>query len=445
MKSQNKRNGQFIYSPRTAMSSILIKNGHIIDPVNGIDETINVFIKNGIIDKISKEVSYNLKPDIIIDATNLWVVPGLMDMHVHLREPGFEYKETIESGSYAAAAGGFTSIACMPNTNPVLDNESIIEYVINRAKTCPCRIYPIGSITKNLDGNEISPFALLQSKGAKAFSDDGKSVYKADIMFNALKLSKQLNVPILAHCEDQDLTNCSHLNEKSQSIKSGIQEIPAVSENVIVARDILLAESTGARLHICHISTEGSVALIRWAKDRGVNVSCETCPHYFAFADEVCHCSDTNKKMNPPLRSVKDRNAIIEGLSDGTIDVIASDHAPHSIQDKTLDFSKAPSGVIGMETMIGAAITFLINKKILSPKELVNKMSIIPNKILGLSGGSLTPQSIADVTIIDPKTKWKVNSSLFFSKSKNAIFDGMNLTGFARYTILGGKIVYERK
>jgi dihydroorotase len=368
-----------------------------------------------------------------------------MDMHVHLREPGYEYKETIETGSNAAAAGGFTSIACMPNTNPVLDNDSIIQYILDRGKTCPCRLYPVGSITKNLQGKEITPFATLQNSGVKAFSDDGKSVYRSDIMLNALKISKELDVPILAHCEDQDLVKYGHLNKGPGSSKMKIQCIPAVSEDVMVARDILLAEFTGARLHICHVSTEGSVALIRWAKGRGIHVSCETCPHYFVFIEDDSTSSNTNKKMNPPLKSEKDRNAIIEGLSDGTIDVIASDHAPHSIQDKNVDFRDAPFGVIGMETMVGAVITFLTEKQILSPKELVNKMSIMPNKILGLSGGSLTPQSNADITIIDPKTKWRVDSSLFFSKSKNAIFDGMDLTGFTRFTILGGRLVYERK
>ena len=450
MKSlKNKKSRQFIYSTHNPIQSILIKNGRVIDPINGIDEIINIYIKNGIIHAISKEASLDFNPERTIDASNMWVVPGLMDMHVHLREPGYEYKETIETGSCAAAAGGFTSIACMPNTNPVLDNKSIIQYVLNCGKACPCRIYPVGSITKKLRGIEISPFSVLQNAGVKAFSDDGKSVNKSDIMLNALLISKELNVPILAHCEDTDLAdkniNYVHFNKNSQSSKPIIQSMPAVSEGVMVARDILLAEFTGAHLHICHVSTEGSVALIRWAKDRGINVSCETCPHYFVFTDEDCASSDTNKKMNPPLRSENDRKAIIKGLSDGTIDVIASDHAPHSTQDKNVDFSKAPFGVIGMETMVGAVIAFLTNKQILSPKEFVNKMSIMPNKILGLSGGSLTPQSTADITIIDPKSKWKVDSSLFFSKSRNAIFDGMDLTGFARFTLLGGKLVYERK
>jgi dihydroorotase len=281
--------------------------------------------------------------------------------------------------------------------------------------------------------------------GARAFSDDGKSVYRSSMMRNAFSYSKSFNVPIMCHCEDPDLSNGGHMNESSVSTRLGIRGIPSISEEVIVARDIMLAEYLGARVHICHVSTAGSVQLIRWAKKRGAKVTCETCPHYFVFIDNDCSTYDTNMKMNPPLRTAKDRKAVLNGIKDGTIDIIVSDHAPHCAEEKDVEFDNAAFGVIGMETMLGAAITYLVKKKVISPTDLVNKMSVVPHRIFGLPGGSLAKGSIADITVIDPKTKWKVDPSTFFSKGRNSVFTGMELTGFARWTILEGKIVYERK
>ena len=440
-------NGQIIYpfEPKTPAKATLITNGKVIDPVNGIEAVLNVALMEGRILSVSKELPGGFTPDITIDAKGLWVVPGLMDLHVHLREPGREDKETIDTGTRAAAAGGFTGIACMPNTNPVLDEESKIRYVVQRGERCPCRIYPIGAITKNQEGEVLSPFAEMVRAGARAFSDDGKSVYRSSMMRNALTYSKSFNVPIVCHCEDPDLSAGGHMNESNVSTRLGLRGIPSIAEEVIVARDIMLAEYLGARVHICHVSTAGSVQLIRWAKKRGAQVTCETCPHYFVFIDEDCSTYNTNMKMNPPLRTAKDREAVINGLADGTIDIIVSDHAPHCTEEKDVEFDNAAFGVIGMETILGAAITYLVNKNVISPTDLINKMSVIPNRIFGLSGGSLSAGSVADVTIIDPKTKWKVDPSYFYSKARNCIFQGIELTGFARWTILEGKIVYERQ
>jgi len=441
-----KENGQTIFSidPESHPPALLIQNGRVIDPVNNVDENLTVAIQDGKILSVTKEAPAGFATDTVIDAAGMWVVPGLVDLHVHLREPGREDKETIKSGLQAAAAGGFTTVACMPNTNPVLDEESKIRYVVQRGEGCPCHVYPIGSITKNLDGEHLSPFGEMIRAGAKAFSDDGKSVYRSNIMRNALNYSKSFNVPILSHCEDPDLADKGHMNESNVSTRLGIRGIPSISEEVIVARDIMLAEYTEARLHICHVSTAGSVQLIRWAKKRGVQVTCETCPHYFVFTDEDLETYDTHKKMNPPLRTPYDKEAVVAGIEDGTIDIIVSDHAPHCAEEKDVEFNAAAFGVIGLETSLGAAITYLVKKEVISPSGLVEKMSVIPNRIFNLEGGSLSQNAVADVTIIDPDATWKVDPSYFYSKSRNNAFDGMELTGLARWTILGGKVVYER-
>ena len=442
-----KDNGRIVYpfEPESHHKTILITKGRVIDPVNNRDEVMNVACKDGTVVSVSKAGPKGFSADCTIDARGLWVVPGLVDLHVHLREPGREDKETIETGSQAAAAGGFTALVCMPNTSPALDDASKISYVVKHAERCPCRVYPAGTITKDLAGDTLSPFEEMIKAGARAVSDDGKSVYKSNIMRSAFERSKMLGIPILCHCEDSDLSGCGLMNEGAVSAKLGLRGIPSVSEDIIVARDILLAEYTGAKLHVCHVSTAGSVELIRRAKKRGVRVTAETCPHYIAFTEEACSTLDTNKKMNPPLKTTKDRKAVIRGLADGTIDVIASDHAPHRKQEKDASFQDAPFGVIGLETMVGAAITYLIDTGILSPAELIIKMSVNPNRVLGLKRGNLSAGSCADITLIDPKTKWKVDSTCFFSKSRNCVFEGMELSGLARYTIREGTIVYKKE
>lgn len=424
---------------------IMIKNGRVIDPANGIDDPRSVALAGGKVVAVARDLPSGFKPDVTIDAAGLWVTPGLMDMHVHLREPGSEDKETIATGTQAAAAGGFTAVACMPNTNPVLDEESKIRHVIQRGEQCPCRIFPVGAITKGLEGAEISPFDEMINAGARAVSDDGKSVRDSRLMRNALNYSKSFNIPVICHCEDYSLSEKGHMNESAMSTRLGIRGIPSIAEEIIVARDIKLAEYTGTRIHIAHVSTMGSVQIVREAKKRGVSVTCETCPHYFIFTDEDLITYDTNKKMNPPLRTAVDRQAIIEGLADGTIDVIASDHAPHCAEEKDLEFVAASFGVIGLETMLAAVITYLVNRDILLPADIVEKMSVAPNKILGLSGGSLSAGSAADVSIINPAGEWKVDPELFYSKSRNTPFEGMTLTGCAEYTILDGRVVFQRQ
>jgi dihydroorotase len=366
-------------------------------------------------------------------------------MHVHLREPGREDKETISTGTQAAAAGGFTAVACMPNTNPVLDEESKIRYVLQRAEGCASRLFPIGAISKGLLGEELAPMGEMVRVGAKAVSDDGVSVAKSSMMRNALNYSKSFDIPVICHCEDKEMSHKGHMNEGVVSTRMGVRGIPTIAEEIIVSRDLLLAEYTGARIHIAHVSTAGSVRMIRDAKKRGVRVTAETCPHYFTLIDaDITMQYDTNKKMNPPLRTAADRKAIIEGLCDGTIDVIASDHAPHVSEEKDVEFDAAAFGVIGLETSLGVVLTYLLEKDLLVPSDIVEKMSCNPNKILGLAGGTLSVDRAADVTVIDPRASWKVDTRNFFSKARNTAFDGYELKGHTCCTILDGRVVFER-
>jgi dihydroorotase len=430
------------YAP---VPSVLIAGGRVIDPRGGIDDNRVVACAEGTIINVGTKAPDGFSPDVTIDAKGMWVVPGLMDMHVHLREPGREDKETIATGTQAACAGGFTSVACMPNTNPALDEESKIRYVVQRSENCPCRVYPIGAITENLEGEKLAPFGEMVGAGAKGFSDDGRSVQNSYMMRNAFNYSKSFGVPLICHCEDHTLTGNCHMNESTMSTRLGVRGIPSIAEEIVVERDIRIAEYTGARVHIAHVTTAGAVQIIREAKKRGVNVTCETCPHYWVFTDEALSTYDTNKKMNPPLRTARDRQAVIDGLADGTIDVIASDHAPHCAEEKDVEFAAAAFGVIGLETSLGVALTHLINANILTPSDLVEKMSVAPNRILGLEGGMLAAGGPADISVIDPSFSWSVDSSTFYSKSRNTPFEGMKLCGAARYTILGGRIVFERR
>jgi dihydroorotase len=423
---------------------LLITGGRVIDPERQTDRQLTVAVDNGVIAGVGTSVPDGFNPDRTIDASGMWVVPGLVDMHVHLREPGREDKETIATGTQAAVAGGFTAVACMPNTTPVLDEESKIRYVVQRSEECPCRVFPIGAITENLAGEKLAPFGEMVSAGAKAFSDDGKSVKNSYMMRNAFNYSKSFQVPLICHCEDHGLTENCHMNESAMSTKLGIRGIPSIAEEIIVARDIMIAEYTGARVHIAHVTTAGAVRIIREAKARGVNVTCETCPHYFVLTDEDLATYDTNRKMNPPLRTPSDRAEIIAGLADGTIDVIASDHAPHCAEEKDVEFAAAAFGVVGLETSLSVALTYLGTAGKLTPADIVQRMSVAPNRILGLGGGTLAVSSPADITIIDPFLKWTVDASRFYSKGRNTAFEGLELTGAARFTIVGGRVVFQR-
>ena len=439
-------NGQTVFTKayENPIPRLLITNGRVIDPVNHIDEVMTVACADGVIVSVGKTAPEGFAPTEILDVKGQWVVPGLADMHVHLREPGREDKETIDTGTQAAAAGGFTAVACMPNTTPTLDEESKIRYVIQRAEKCTCRIYPIGAITKGLEGKELAPFSEMIRAGARAVSDDGKSVVNSGVMKNAFNYSKSFNIPVICHSEDPALSEGGHMNESAVSTRLGIRGIPSIAEDIMTSRDIMLAEYTGARVHIAHVSTARSVAIVRDAKARGIKVTCETCAHYFTLTDEDIEGYSTHKKMNPPLRGKADRDAIIAGLADGTIDVIASDHAPHVPEDKDVEFEAAAFGVVGLETSLGVALTYLVGKEILLPSDLIEKMSVNPNKIMGLSGGTLSVNAPADITIIDPRPFWTVDPKNFFSKSVNTAFEGFKLQGYAAATILGGRVVASR-
>jgi dihydroorotase len=423
----------------SCIMNILIRNGHVIDPGNKVDEKLDVLVSDGKIAKLGKPGSLPGNGAQVVDAANKLVVPGLIDMHVHLREPGFEYKETIATGTASAKAGGFTSVCCMPNTNPVNDNRSVTEFILSQAKDSAARVFPIGAITKGSKGGELAEMGELHEAGCIAVSDDGKPVMNASIMRRALEYSKIFDMLVISHCEDVTLAANGVMNEGVVSTELGLRGIPRAAEDVMTARDISLAELTGARLHIAHVSTAGAVRMIRDAKSRGVNVTVETCPHYFSLTEEAVRGYNTLAKMNPPLRTADDVAAIKQGLKDGTIDVIATDHAPHAADEKSGEFDYAAFGIVGLETALGLALK-LVDEGILTLSEAIAKLSIKPATVLKLNKGTLSPGSDADITIIDPSEEWVVDSSRFKSKSKNTPFDGWKLKGKAVQTIVGGQL-----
>ena len=432
---------------------ILIKNGHIIDPSQGIDGVGDVLIEEGKIIEVrsqksevrSKEQKTRTSNSELrtIDASGLYVFPGLVDMHTHLREPGFEYKETIKTGTLAAVRGGITTVCAMPNTNPVNDNSSVTDLIIRKAiQEGACTVYPIGAITKGQKGEELAEMGIMHSEGCVAFSDDGSPVMNSLIMRRALEYSKTFNVPLISHCEDMNLSEGGVMNEGLLSVTLGLKGIPSEAEEVMVARDIALAGLTGGRLHIAHVSTEGSVRIIRAAKERGINVTAETCPHYFSITEAAVEGYNTNAKVNPPLRTASDVDAIKQGLKDGTIDVIATDHAPHHRDEKLREFDQSPSGISGLETALGLSLK-LVEEGILTMKQLIEKMTINPAKIMGINKGTLKNGSDADVVIVNPDKDFKVEPEKFASKGKNTPFEGWVLKGAAVITICKGNI-YEQ-
>lgn len=418
--------------------NILIKSGHIIDPANSVDAELDILVSDGKIAKLGKPGSISDNGSQVIDAYGKLIVPGLIDMHVHLREPGFEYKETIATGAASAKAGGFTSVCCMPNTNPVNDNRSVTEFIRSQAKDAGARVFPIGAITKGSKGEELSEMAELHTAGCRAVSDDGKPVMTAGIMRRAMEYSKIFDLLVVSHCEDTTLSGKGVMNEGVVSTELGLRGIPRAAEDVMTARDIALAELTGCRLHIAHVSTWGSVELIRAAKKREVKVTAETCPHYFTLTHDAVRGYNTMAKMNPPLRTVDDVAAVRQGLQDGTIDVIATDHAPHATDEKSGEFDYAPFGIVGLETALG--LTFkLVEDGILSFSDAIRKLSVNPAAILKLPHGTLSTGAEADITIIDPNMIWTVDASQFKSKSKNTPFNGWKLKGKAIRTLVKGK------
>ena len=420
---------------------LLIKNGHVIDPANGIDEVTDVYINNGEIAEIGKNDDLAGVEMQIIDADGKIVAPGLVDMHVHLREPGQEYKETIETGTLAAVYGGVTSVACMPNTEPVCDNETVVRFIKERAKeTGYANVFPVGAVSKGLEGKFLAEIGDMVFSGAVAITDDGHPVENAALMRRAMQYSDMFDIAVISHCEDMSLGE-GDMNEGAVASELGLRGISPSAEEVMASRDILLAENLGCRVHIAHISTKGTVELVRQAKKRGVKVTCETCPHYFSLTDEACRGYNTNAKMNPPLRTAEDVLAIKEGLKDGTIDCIVTDHAPHHPDEKQCEFGYAKNGIVGLETSLGLGIKNLVNEGYLTMTQLIEKMSKNPSEILGIAKGTLSVGRSADIVIFDPESEWTVDTSKLHSKSKNSPFDGFRLYGKPEYVIVNGNIV----
>lgn len=423
---------------------VLIKGGHVVDPKTNINDVMDILIEDGKITEIGKGLEFS-NGDVIY-AEGKYVLPGLVDAHCHLREPGFEYKEDIESGTRSAAVGGFTSVACMPNTKPVIDNESVVKYIMNRAKQDGLiNVYPIGAISKGQNGQELSEIGELKFAGAVAISDDGKPLKSPSLMKKALEYSSMFDITVISHCEDLDMADEGVMNEGYQSTIMGLKGIPSAAEDIMVARDLILSEYTKVPIHIAHVSTELSVDLIRHAKKRGVKVTCETCPHYFVLTDEACKDFNTLAKVNPPLRTKKDVDAIIEGLKDGTIDIIATDHAPHHVDEKNVEFNIAANGIVGFETALPLAITYLVKSGHLTIDQLVEKMCVNPSKILGLNKGTLEVGNNADITVVDINEEYTVDINSFKSKSKNSPFDGFRLNGTVCYTIVNGNVIVREK
>lgn len=410
-----------------------IVNGRIIDPANKIDHIGDLLIKDGLIADASQPADLP-----VIDAAGCWVVPGLIDMHVHLREPGEEYKEDIVSGALAAASGGFTAVACMPNTKPVNDNATVTAMIMARAAEAAVRIYPVGAISLGSEGHQLAEFGEMKAAGIVAVTDDGRPVRDSQLMRRALEYASDFNLPVISHSEETSLSS-GVMNEGPVSTQLGLKGIPTAAEAIMVYREIALAEFTGSRVHIAHVSTAMAVELIRAAKARGVRVTAETAPHYFTLTDEAVIGYDTNTKMNPPLRSAADRAAIRAALADGTLDAIATDHAPHSILEKELEFDAAANGIIGLETSLPLGLA-LVREDLLDAGQLVALMSTNPARILGLPGGSLGLGAVADITLIDPQQEFVYAADQILSKSRNTPFLGWNMQGRAVLTMVGGSI-----
>ncbi len=425
---------------------IYIKNGYVIDPGSDIEGYYDILINDDYIYKVvhkSSVIEADIKPDRIIDASGLFVMPGLIDLHVHLREPGYEYKETISTGARAAVAGGFTTICAMPNTKPALDRSDMIHFVLNQAKKAPVNIYPIGAITSAQEGHILTDIPALIQAGAIGISEDGKSLLDTALYLKAMEEAEKKGIIIFAHCEDKSLAGNGVINLGPKSKELGLAGISNAVEDIIVARDIILARETGVRLHLCHCSTRGSVKMLNMAKSKGVRVTGETCPHYFTLSDEDIPGNDSNYKMNPPLRSKEDVEAIIEALRNDVLDVIATDHAPHSKEEKEKSMVEAPFGIVGLETALPITYTELVRTGIISISKLVEKMSLNPARILGLDKGCIGEGKTADIVIVDPNEEYKIDKNKFYSKGSNTPFHERRVYGRIKYTIVSGTIKYE--
>ena len=420
---------------------MIIKGGSVVFK-DGVEKK-DIRVADGKIVRIAEGLTAE-KNEEVIDAKGLHVFPGLIDMHVHLREPGFEYKEDIESGCKAAVKGGFTQICCMPNTAPIADNKVVISYIRHRAEEVNlCKVRPVGAITKGEEGEQQADIGEMKKAGAVAISDDGKAVKSSRLMRLAMEYAGGFNMKCLCHCEDKELSDGGVVNEGYNSTLAGLKGIPRAAEDVSISREICLAESLGVPVHICHVSTFSGVRLIRDAKRAGVKVTAETCPHYFAATDDLITGFDTNTKVNPPIREEKDRQAILEGLKDGTLDCIVTDHAPHHPNDKNVEYNLAAFGISGIETSFGFAVTYLYKTGVLTLPEIAAKMSGNPARILGLEGGEISEGAAADLTIADLDEEWTVDSSKFLSKGKNTPFNGRKLSGAIKYTVVDGNVKYR--
>lgn len=424
---------------------VLIANGHLIDPAAPENTGMSVLIEDGKVTGWLRPGEAAPTDAEIFDAAGLLVAPGFIDMHVHLREPGQEHKETIASGCAAAVAGGWTSVCPMPNTNPVNDNAAITRYMIEQAERAGlANVFPIGAITKSSDGAELAEMGEMKAAGAVAVSDDGRPVPNSGIMRRAMQYARDFDLPVIDHCEDKSLSSGGVMHEGRVSLLLGLKGMPALAEDIDAVRDIILAKDTEARLHIAHVSTKGAIEAVRRAKNEGIAVTCEVTPHHFTLTDRRVEGYDTNTKMAPPLRSEEHLEAIIEGIKDGTIDAIATDHAPHHADEKSLEYDRAPFGITGLETAVGLAFNELVHKGVIGLERLVEMCSANPARILGLQGrGTLKPGSIADVTIIDPQKTWTYRNADSRSKSRNSPFDGWPFTGRVIATIVGGRLVFK--
>ena len=438
--------------------TILIKGGKVINPATGMEEVADVLVENGVVSKIAKGIKDKAEKQ--INAKGCFVMPGFIDMHVHLRDPGFEQKEDIESGSRAAAHGGYTTILAMPNTKPVVDNPDVVNYVHNKAKTVGLvNVMQVGAVTKGQLGKELADIEGMAKAGIRAISEDGKSVMNAELYREAMEKAKELDLVVLAHCEDINLVNGGVMNQDENAKELGLRGITNSVEDIIIARDIMLSYDTGAKLHLCHCSTHNSVMMMKAAKDRHMNVTAEVCPHHFTLTSAdikkaepsmdvqknvpIDMDADTNYKMNPPLRKAEDVQALKEGLRDGIMDVISTDHAPHTFDDKNTSMKKAPFGIVGLETAAALTYTELVLGGYLTPMQMAEKMSYNAAKIIGIDKGDIQPGKVADIVIFDPNVTYQIDKNTFASKGKNTPFDGRTVTGKVRATIAGGHVVYE--
>ncbi len=422
---------------------LLLRGGTIVDPSQGIERVGDVLLRDGRVAECGGSIG---TPDgaEIVDCTGLVVAPGMIDVHVHLREPGREDVETVATGAHSAAAGGFTAVCAMPNTKPVTDNQATVGFVKRQGEAAGlARVYPYGAISVAQKGETLAEFGEMVGAGAVAFSDDGKPVESAQLMRTALEYARAFNVPIAEHCEDMTLARGGSMNEGLMSARLGLKGIPAEAEEIYVIRDILLAKRTGGHIHMCHLSTKGSVELVRWGKERGVNVTAEVCSHHISLTEDAVDGYNTNAKMNPPLRTQADIDALQEGLKDGTIDLLVTDHAPHHYDEKEREFADAPNGIVGLETALGINCTYLLHRGVLSLSALVDAMSCKPARVFHLPGGTLARGAIGDVSVFDPARRWTVDATKFKSKGRNTPYGGHEFTGQARITIVGGTIVYR--